>query len=178
MDNESKRKFIKKAAVGAPIILVSTMKPAWGMECLSGMMSGNLSNHQHQCDAVSGLASTFWRENFVGSKDEHYKRDDPSSNVLKRKFKHYDGCYFVKIGRRYHFSDMRTDSYFGDTTCQFALESHDAFMREIVTARINASIPGLNYVYSITDVEDIYRMVLSGADEHSILDILTQVHQS
>jgi hypothetical protein len=47
---------------GTPILASLPSRPAWGQECsISGMLSGNLSNHVHDCPALGdGRTSQYW----------------------------------------------------------------------------------------------------------------------
>ena len=62
--SDSRRRFLKKAAIGAPIVILSANKPAWATsQCtISGMMSGNTSSHSNRVSACQGLgySPNFW----------------------------------------------------------------------------------------------------------------------
>ncbi|MFD2165570.1 hypothetical protein ACFSJY_04765 [Thalassotalea euphylliae] len=63
-NTELRRKFLKGAALGAPIISSIASKPVWGAGicALSGSLSGNMSNHgtQYSCDGPTGRSPGFW----------------------------------------------------------------------------------------------------------------------
>ncbi len=167
---DARRSFLKKAAIGAPIVIASSAKPAWGAACMSGIMSGNVSNHQHTCDLQGGLSHGHWKNHYIGSKNDHWtsgqkpaekwsKKKDLILDSLRSNFK----CFYVKTGQTYAFSNFKINDRLvsgGDKFLQL-LKNGDEFEREIVTAFINASIPSLNYPYSISDVADIFDTVVA-----------------
>lgn len=70
MDNDEKqlrnsdptRRRLLIGLAGTPILASLPSRPAWGQECsISGMLSGNLSNHVHECPALGdGKTSEYW----------------------------------------------------------------------------------------------------------------------
>lgn len=66
VSKNTRRSFLRKAAVGAPVIVAASAKPSWATtHCtVSGTMSGNLSNNQgttDQCATASqGEPPTYW----------------------------------------------------------------------------------------------------------------------
>ncbi len=58
----TRRNFLIKSAVAAPIITSLASKPAWAVEqcTVSGMMSGNLSLHDENC-GFEGLSPGYWK---------------------------------------------------------------------------------------------------------------------
>ncbi len=63
--NESRREFIGKAAVSAPVLAAFISKPSWSIDnnCISsGTLSGNLSNHGCQALARDG---DWWANNLI-----------------------------------------------------------------------------------------------------------------
>ena len=54
VDN-GRRQFFKKAGAGAAIITTVTSRPVWAGQCsMSGLLSGDLSNHGHVADCAAG----------------------------------------------------------------------------------------------------------------------------
>jgi len=56
---DTSRRGFTKLGVGAPVILSLASQPVLGAACLSGMMSGNLSNHEHD-GCVLGWSPGGW----------------------------------------------------------------------------------------------------------------------
>lgn len=182
-NNETRRRFLKKAAIGAPIVIASSAKPAWGAACMSGIMSGNLSNHEHVCTLSGGLSHGHWKTHWVGNSKYHHV-DEDMSKPLKDKYKPLADRYFVKIGQDKYYSDFnRFSSYkIGGITFQNAMEIGNRFQREIVTAFISASLAGtVNYPYSLVDVYDILDEVEAKSGdyefEESVCSLLEGIHQ-
>ncbi len=181
--NKTRRSFLKKAAIGAPVVIASLTKPAWGVACMSGIMSGNVSNHEHTCDLQGGLSHDHWKNHFIGSKDNHWTSGQQPSNWwtkeseilanLRPKFKHF----YVKTGQNYEFSNFKNNSKLGGKRFGWLLQNGDIFDREIVGAFINASIPSLGYPYSIADVQEIYDLVMLGdAERNEVGEMLEGIH--
>ena len=57
--DKSKRKF-SKAGLAAPVIMTLASKPVFAVQGLSGMMSGNTSNHCHDVK-YGGMSPGFWK---------------------------------------------------------------------------------------------------------------------
>ena len=178
----TRRNFLKKATIGAPIVIATSTKPAWGAACMSGMMSGNLSNHQQQaCELSGGLSHRHWKNHWVGKRKQHF-RNNNRSKPLRNKF---SGClnhFYVKNGQNYSFSTYERNSKLNGASFQSLLENGDQFEREIVTAFINASMnaasPGF-YPYTVTEVHEIYDAAYSGkANASDVAVMLEGIHQS
>ncbi|MCW8832338.1 MAG: hypothetical protein OQK09_04095 [Colwellia sp.] len=179
----ARRSFLKKAAIGAPVVIASSTKPAWGAACMSGLMSGNVSNHEHTCDLQGGLSHGHWKEHWIGKKKQHFIGDD-KNNPLKPAFEDYNKHYYVKYGQNYHISPYKKNSKLDGDKFQYLLINGTPFQREIVTALISASMisatPAINgfYPYSVQDVLDIYDAVMDNlADETEVKDLLEGIHQ-
>jgi len=58
----SRRSFLTKAVVAAPILSSLASKPVWAIEqcTISGMLSGNLSTHDETCN-FGGLSPGYWK---------------------------------------------------------------------------------------------------------------------
>lgn len=58
------RRQLARVGVGAPVLISLFSRPAWGLACSpSGMMSGNVSGHEHSdCDG-RGCTPGFWKNN-------------------------------------------------------------------------------------------------------------------
>ncbi len=183
---KARRGFLKKAAIGAPIVIASSTKPAWGAACMSGIMSGNVSDHTHTCTLQqSGKSHGHWKNHLIGSKNDHWTAGQRPSQwwtkkseilaSLRPKFKHF----YVKTGQNYEFSSFKNNSKLeiGGKRFGWLLRNGDIFDREIVTAFINASIPSLGYPYSISDVQEIYDLVqLGDADRTEVGEMLEGIH--
>lgn len=179
----ARRSFLKKAAIGAPVVIASSTKPAWGVACMSGMMSGNVSNHVHTCDLQGGLSHGHWKEHWIGKKKQHFVGND-KNNALKAEFENYYKHYYVKYGQNHHISPYKKTSKLDGDKFQYLLNNGTPFQREIVTALISASMisatPAINdfYAYSVQDVLDIYDAVMDNlADETEVKNLLEGIHQ-
>ncbi len=187
---DARRSFLKKAAIGAPIVIASSAKPAWGAACMSGIMSGNVSNHQHTCDLAGGLSHGHWKNHYVGMKDQHFKTDEDGefkldafgNKKLKNKYKNNPDAYFVKISGQLHFSALKYTDLLGldGYTLQQALElgGNKSYERELATAFINASLKDIvGYPYDLADVGDIANSVaLDSSIADDVSDMLEGIH--
>lgn len=179
----ARRSFLKKAAIGAPIVIASSTKPAWGVACMSGIMSGNVSNHDHTCNLQGGLSHGHWKNHYIGKKKQHFQGND-KNNPLKAEFEDYNKHYYVKYGQSYHISPYKKNSKLDGDRFQALLNNGTPFQREIVTALISASMssatPPINdfFPYSVEDVLDIYEAVMNNlADEDEVTQLLEGIHQ-
>ena len=185
---KARRGFLKKASIGAPIVIASSTKPAWGAACMSGMMSGNVSNHEHECELSGGLSHGHWRNHYIGRMNPHWTSGHKPNqwwreqNIpllkepLRLKFKHF----YVQLGDgSFIFSNYKINDRIetnGPKLLQL-LKDGDEFDREIATAFINASVSSLGYPYSIADVQEIYDLVKIGdADRSDVAGMLEGIH--
>jgi len=58
---DRKRRSFAKTGVAVPVIMTLASKPVFGAECLSEMMSGNLSGHTHTHGCFGGNSPGFWK---------------------------------------------------------------------------------------------------------------------
>ena len=165
---DTRRNFLKKASIGAPILLATSTKPAWGANCLSGMMSGNLSNQTPVCTTRAGLNGTFWKSSYV--------KNTSNQNYGKFKYKH---------NGNWKKSRVTLSTPVGNHGSAQSLLNQGGAYSELAAAFINAdmcdkysSIPVFaNYPYKQTDVLDILDAIaLGNADAATVEDILKQVH--
>lgn len=186
---DARRSFLKKAAIGAPIVIASSTKPAWGAACMSGIMSGNISNHTHTCDLQGGLSHGHWKNHWIGKSKKHFvgnkKKDaDNNKNPFKPEFEDYKYHYYVKYGQTYHISPYKRWSKLDGVKFKTLLETGLRYEREIVTAIISASMstatPPIDnfFPYSIEDVLDIHDLVTANPDKiDEVTDLLEGIHQ-
>ncbi len=186
----ARRSFLKKAAIGAPIVIASSATPAWGAACMSGIMSGNVSNHDHLCTLQGGLSHGHWKNHYVGMKDQHYKKDSNGDFILNKngkrrlinEFKGQRNKYFTKIDGQYYFSSLKFTKLLGvgGYTLQEALElgGNNVYERELAGAFINASLKDIvNYPYTLSDIGEIANSVaLDASIEASVADMLEGIH--
>lgn len=170
-----RRNFLKKAAIGAPIVLASSSRPAWGMpDCLSGIMSGNLSNHEHTCKLSGGLSHGHWKNHYVTGNEQSSRRGGSSVPDSSKK-----DHYFIKYGQSYTYSNSshKTETVFDGSTYQTLLESGTRYQREIVTALLNADTGANSYPYSVSDILEIHSLVIAGdITETEASDLLEGLH--
>ena len=188
--SNAKRRFLKKAAIGAPIVIASSATPAWGAACMSGIMSGNVSNHVHTCTLAGGLSHGHWKRHYVGMKDQHFENQKGApvlnafgNKTLKNKYKNHPDAYFVVIGGKTYFSTFKYTDLLGldGLTLQDALEmkGNHSYERELAGAFINASLKDIvSYPYTLADVADIANEVaLNPNIEDTVADMLEEIHQ-
>lgn len=73
-DRQSRRKFIKGAAIATPIILSVASRPVWARNCsLSGQLSGNLSDQDGIPCFGEGCTTGFWQQKGYTSNSYHPK---------------------------------------------------------------------------------------------------------
>jgi len=67
------RRQLARVGVGAPVLMSLFSRPVWGLACSpSGMMSGNVSGHDHDdCDG-RGCTPGFWKNNLEAWSDTGY----------------------------------------------------------------------------------------------------------
>ena len=176
--SSNRRSFLKKAAIGAPVIIVSSAKPAWGANCLSGMMSGNLSNHTHVCAVRGGKSAQYWSTRV-------YSGADPTNL----------GKYYYNVGSAKVKSDVRETTTVGSFGTVGALMSRGGVSAELAAMFINADMKKIydttgsstirnrlrdefaSYPYEQSDVIRLFMDLDNNeADEDTILNILDQVH--
>lgn len=54
-----KRRSFTKAGIAAPVVMTLASRPVFGAQCLSNMLSGNLSNHGHRSECAGGVSPLF-----------------------------------------------------------------------------------------------------------------------
>ena len=184
----TRRSFMSKAAIGAPIVIASSAKPAWGAACMSGIMSGNVSNHAHTCDLSGGLSHGYWKNHNVlskndkigGKKAERFSKQKPHCLDVVYKF-------YVKTGRKVYFSDNHCKvtskiPALGSRNFLQCLTSGDKLEREFVGAILNAHFSDKGhlspaYPYTMTDLMDILSQVTS-ENRDEIADLLESLHKN
>lgn len=183
--SKARRNFLKKAAIGAPIVIASSTKPAWGAACMSGIMSGNVSNHTHTCELQGGLSHGHWKNHYIGSMNNHWtsgqkpaqqwwKKQSEIKESLRAKFKFF---YVQLANDSYVYSTFKRNSQLDGKNFGWLLINGTEYQREIVTAFINASVPSVNYPYSLSDVQEIYDLVkLGDADADAVAHMLEGIH--
>ena len=181
---DARRGFLKKAAIGAPIVIASSTKPAWGAACLSGMMSGNVSDHGAQCNLRSGRSPQEWRSEQIGAKKWHWLNNTKppqgqrTRNKIKAIYRDHYKKYYVNISGTLHYSNFHTyDELFGDKIWR-NLRDGDLYTKQIIAAFLNASLQApLGYDYSPSDVNEIADAVEMGdADANKVGNMLADIH--
>ena len=176
-ETNNRRSFLKKASIGAPVVIASASKPAWAGNCMSGMMSGNTSSPTSTCNTRGGKSSFFWNNNYVTRQYRRNGNEHP-----------YYLHYRYKINNKYIKSRCKTTTPCGQhgTLGQLMADPNDA-CSELAAAYINADMcdllksygitPFTNYPYSQLDIIDLISGVMSGSlDNKKVLEILLQVH--
>ncbi|REL28573.1 hypothetical protein DXX93_19720 [Thalassotalea euphylliae] len=166
----SRRRFIKKAAIGAPVVLASSTKPAWATtQCMSGVMSGNVSSHKTTCHLTSHNAKGhyYWKDKYVGYYHHHLgKSIKQECHILGIKERDYKAMKYTYYFRNHSnskplFTTLKRWHKMGHYKMRELLDSHHGFEQEIAAARLNAatcaSHPNfISYPYTVHDVDQIY----------------------
>ncbi|MCJ8321076.1 MAG: hypothetical protein MJK12_15660 [Colwellia sp.] len=188
----ARRSFLRKAAIGTPIIIASSTQPAWGAACSSGLMSGNVSDHALTCDISGGLSHGHWKEHWIGKSRKHYISNDENKKLKAKdlgaadlqdafiadNYKHY----YVKYGQNHHVSPYKKTSKLDNVKFQVLLKGGDRYDREIVTALISASFNGIIssnfYPFSVGDILDMHDRVSTGDEKaNDIASMLENIHK-
>ena len=172
----ARRSFLKKAAIGAPVVIASSAKPAWATDCFSpsGIMSGNASHQeQHKIDCstqAGGFGAPEWKKSYVGyckdilgwsGKDERNYLGMTRNQYRAAKKKYY--CRDQYTGKL-SLSRMKCDDGFGNSLIKHKLASSDEFECEIAAAKLNAiqaTVTGCPWKES--EIDTIYMRVLDGS---------------
>lgn len=182
--NATRRGFLKKAAIGAPIVLASSAVPAWGRKgCMtSGQISGNLSDHDHADDEKSGKHPKDLEKNCVGNNENHFEKHQRGMRgrvrykkqrngkltksrrgdyVLQRWCKDHENEYFCdeKVSSRDNFSGKNHCAHSqisSSGTLHNMLNSSDQFDCHIAAAFVCAQITKMNYCYTPAVVTRLY----------------------
>jgi len=185
----ARRGFLKKASIGAPIVIASSTRPAWGATCLSGMMSGNVSDHGAQCELNSGRTPSQWKKQNIGAANSHWinntkpPQGQKTIDKIKPEFReHFRKYYYIDGQNQIHYSVYRTYNSLLETNDRIGrnLKNGDLFAQQMTAAFINASLQTqIGYDYSPSDVNEIFDAVLSGeAEEQKVAEMLATIHGS
>lgn len=178
---KSRRSFLKKASIAAPIIIASSAKPTWAtstdIACMSGVMSGNLSGRARHCDAISTNAkppsewASSYTKNYKNSSNKVQKRKAVCQNVGVN-YNHVN--YETDIAYRYYYEltpnhwvlvDLKRGNKIYDKKLKDLLAG-SFFEKEIAAAMLNAKAgekaeTGVIYPYSSGQVLEIYLEVVN-----------------
>ena len=181
----SRRSFLIKGVVTAPILASFVNKPLWAADdnCInSGSMSGNLSNHN--CAAVARSAS-WWAD----ASDSLWNGIEFNSATLLPSSKFYqviqtaplklsaNNKYHEKISGVFVFQSLDTDS--NKLSLRDVLRNGPQVDRELLAALLNIGHPGIAYdgyadplllIRDYQDVKDNYLMSLNSGASQAILN--------
>jgi hypothetical protein len=194
-----RRRFIKRAAGSAPLVMTLANRPVWGTgtECaLSGILSNNVSDHHH--DDCEGLGCTpgFWKENpkawkKTGLKPGNCIEDEDGGG-------HHGGGYHRGGSEYYYVNGCRTKNgckEYDDTGTGFQAVFGAGYGPNLTMMQVLQTMPGslefhacaaaLNSIafpsyfgYSLDYVVYVYQTVLDNGDPsrinalHDALDAL------
>jgi hypothetical protein len=166
--DKSRRRFTKTGAA-TPILMTLASQPAFGwgggMQCMSNMMSGNLSDpNRGDCDlgwSPGGWCNpvgkvnnmdTIWAWNSAGF---DYGVYDPAGTGCHPPNDNKPDCYSGGSTISDMPAGINADGFAGDTPlreiiCQTAGGGSDT--RHCITAYLNASLPGIDYVLTKAQV--------------------------
>lgn len=160
---EKRRRFIKSAAVAAPVVLTLSSPSVFGVQCLSQVMSGNTSH------VVTGSCA-------LGQNPFYWRNPDNKGAWTTAGFK------YSKSGSGTNCSDYSGGTKF-DATIAFDSGVDDR-MRSIVCNRsttttlnaylvaalLNASTPNSNYIYTAAQVRQLQAKTLGVPPNMSTTD--------
>jgi hypothetical protein len=161
--DKSRRRFAK-AGAATPIIMTLVSQPAFGwgggMQCMSNMMSGNLSDPTRgSCDP--GWPPSQWCEPFGtvnhmvsirAWKKAGLRYGKLKDGKNKYQMKSYKGGSYIKNLPSLHLGlDGKTPLR------EVAIGGHGSHAQACITAYLNASLPNVNYVLSQQQVIDLCR---------------------
>lgn len=190
-NKSSRRSFIKKAAVGAPVISTIASKPVWAGQCsLSGNMSGNTSQHDRtDCLNFQGYSPGGWKENGNGN-------GNASQNggayqywpLLSCKKEHSLSSYFnissdfqMQIPSGHQSNAIKESGLM--TNCLYnALLSNNGVIKQFTAALLNADLSEqtsyLDYPYTVQDIKDIFNKADHSSEEFLEFLVLLQNSQN
>ena len=158
----SRRNFIIRAAVVPPVITTLASRPAWGLGVcgLSGVLSGNLSNHDHStpCTGPEGKSPGYWWQ---------FTKAFCKNKKLGKKVIYQ----WSKTGYLPHdsfssvFGSVPTQGQ-GNTLGQVILTvgvpgGFANFERHVVAAFLSVSHPDINTPYTLAQVKEAYTKALA-----------------
>jgi hypothetical protein len=151
------RRKIAKAGLAAPVIMTLASRPVFGAQCLSNMMSGNLSDPGGgSCEL--GYSPGSWKNNNGGITAADWTSAGftygteviPCSFTGNEKWKCYSGTSTLSsIPGLAHI-----DGFDGNSSLLEILYSN-SLLKHCVTAYLNASLPRINYVLTTAQVIDL-----------------------
>ena len=180
--SDSRRSFLKKASIGAPIVITASTKPAWGAACMSGIMSGNLSNHTHTCDLSGGLSHGHWSNHYIGSTTGPIKND--GKKISSDEFDQHLGEFYYFANGNVYYTGIKLDSdllgsySFGDVIGSGGGDDYTYYLRELAVAYLNvANSAQVYYPYSSSDLAEVVAAVALGdADAREVGELLESFH--
>ncbi|PCI70479.1 MAG: hypothetical protein COB26_03025 [Piscirickettsiaceae bacterium] len=169
--DKGRRRF-GKAGVATPILMTLASQPAFGwgggMQCLSNMMSGNLSDpNRGDCDlgwSPGGWCHPVGQINGMDtisawtSAGFDYGVYNPVGTGCSPQNSNKPDCYTGGSTISMMPAGINADGFSGDTTlreiiCKTAGGGSDT--RHCITAYLNASLPGINYILTQQQVIDL-----------------------
>ncbi len=178
VSESTRRSFIRKAAIGAPVIVASSAKPAWATtDCFSpsGMMSGNTSHpeaHKIECDQqAGGRTPTDWKNCDVNKyrRDRGYTKSQMCKKlgISRNSYDNVRDKFYCHSGSFISLSKYGKNDRLGANKLVDLLSVGDDFDCEIATAKLNAAQKALTGCpLTEADVDKIYLGVLDGKIEH------------
>ena len=183
--DKSRRRF-SKAGAATPILMTLASQPAFGggMQCMSNMMSGNLSNHEHpgNCDMgwspggwcnpvgqVNGIDTTqAWASTgFSYGTYDPAATYGPNNTVCGMDKQNESECYSggATIGNLpagINANNFASTTTLRDIICKTGGTGPGANdTRHCVAAYLNASLPMLNYILTQQQVVDLCDGIIS-----------------
>lgn len=168
---EKRRRFIKSAAVAAPVVLTLSSPSVFGVQCLSQVMSGNVS-HVDAGSCALGQNPFYWRNpanrtawTTAGFK---YGTKGEGANTCSN---YSGGTAFNAIASG---STILTSAFpnSGVTTTMESLvcSSSNTLNAYLVAALLNASTPNSNYIYTAAQVRQLQAKTLGVPPNNSTVD--------
>ena len=162
---EKRRRFIKSAAVAAPVVLTLSSPSVFGVQCLSQVMSGNTS-HVVTGSCALGQNPFYWRnpDNKGAWTTAGFKYSKSGSGTNCSDYS--GGTKFKKAFIGSDETTMRSYVCTGSTSSDTAVKLN----AYLVAALLNASTPNSNYIYTAAQVRQLQAKTLGVPPNNSTND--------
>jgi hypothetical protein len=171
----TRRSFLKKTAIGAPVVSSIASQPVWGAGicALSGSLSGNLSNHgdQSDCKGPMGRSPGYWAqwEKATSCNTNHWPQGD--NRIYNWSLTGYlplasFSLIFGASPISAHSDTLGAVMRVGGGT--------DSFERHVVAAFLSANHPAMSALvpYTAQQVKDAFAIVNANPGTQQAADII------
>ncbi|MEW6990589.1 hypothetical protein AADZ91_07850 [Colwelliaceae bacterium 6441] len=173
-----RRKFIKSAAISAPLMTTLASKPVWAGNCsLSGNLSGNTSTHDRtDCLNFSGYSPGGWKD---GHAENHGYWDlipQEKSTALSSSL-----AFSFDAPANLSIPNGQMKSMIGGETLFNALLCNNELEKQMTAALLNASLAensSFDYPYSVADIQAIYTQLKTTATPEEVVAFISLLNAS